>query len=143
MIDFGNKTKQLVLGIVMGFSLAMFFLISLTWAGKDEAVVDPILGIMPADIVIVVTLAAVTASLSFYLGVVALKTNIEEPLPPMIFSAIISFGGILIVLASGLSSSQVLNTVLVIASVVNISIFLTSFTWISTNYIHNFLSSRK
>lgn len=142
-MNLGNKTKQLFLGTVMGFSLGMFFLISLTWAGNDEAVVDPILGIMPVDIVIVVTLAAVTASLSFYLGIVALKTNIEEPLPPMMFSVIASFGGILIVLASGLLNSQVLNTVSVITLIVNIPIFLTSFAWICASYIHNFLNSTK
>lgn len=143
MIHLGIKTKQLVLGMITGFSLAMFFPTGLASAKNGQAVVDPLVAAMPVVVAIAVSLSAVIASLSFYLGIIGLRNNIPESLLQMISSAIASAGGVLIVLANGLSNSQALNTVFIVASIVNIPIFLTSFAWISASYIHNFLNSRK
>lgn len=126
MIKFAVKTKQLFLGKTTGFSLAMFFPISLTWA-KNEAVLNPILEIMPGLVVFVVSLAAVTAIITSFVGIMKLRNNTSEGLPAMEFSTLFSGGGLVVAFSSGLSSSRELNTVLVIASVINIGIFVGSF----------------
>lgn len=142
MRNLGIKIKQLFLGMTTGLSLAIVSPISLAGA-KSKARVDPILEIMPILVALAVSLAAITASITFLLGIMKLSNNMDGGIPAMEFSALTSGGGIVVALTSGWLNSRELNTVLLIASVINIIIFLVSFAWNSTKFIHNFLASRK
>lgn len=142
MVNSNQKITQFLLGSSIGFCLAMFFPISLAWAEDDEAVNNSILQIMPAFIAISISLAAVTATLCFLLGIIKLSRNISEGLPAMEFSLVSSGLGIVIAFTVGLTSFRELNTVLVIATVINTGIFLVSFTWNSAKFIHSFLNSK-
>lgn len=143
MVNLNQKITQFFLGTSTGFCLAMFFPIDLAWSKSDEVILDSILATTPVLVAIAVSLAAVTASITLFLGIIKLNNNMDEGLPAIESSLLFSGGGIVIAFTSGLSNSQALNTALVAATVINIGIFVVSFAWNSAKFIHSFLNSRK
>lgn len=56
----------------------MFFPTDLAWSKNDQAVVNPLMAIMPVFMAIAVSLAALVASLTLYLEIIRFINNISE-----------------------------------------------------------------
>lgn len=92
MVNLNQKITQFFLGTLIGVCLAIFFPIDLAWGKNDEVVLDSILATTPVLVAIAVSLAAVTASITFFLGIIKLNNNMDEGLPAIESSLLFSGG---------------------------------------------------